>query len=101
MDFIVGNKKYYSAPFLDYDPPIKIGHFSTDSENKFHDDDHQMKYLSMPKNLTGLNLDLNDGYEKYIGEYNDEEDPYHKLLRWIISHKEEVRNLLAPRDSQK
>lgn len=101
MNFIVRNKKDYSVPFPGYDPPIKIGHFSTDSENKFHDDDHQMKYLSMPKNLRGLHLNLNDGYEKYIGEYNDEEDPYHKILRWIISHKEEVGNLFALEDSQK
>lgn len=68
MNFEVRNVKDCDAPFPHYNPPVKIGHFSTDSENKFHDDDHQMKYLSIPKNLTGLHLDLNDSYDKYIGE---------------------------------
>ena len=93
MNFRVGRINDYCRPFPQYTSPVQIGGFSTDSENRFHDDHRQMKYLYLPNNLRNVRLDLNEGYSKYVGEYNDEEDPYNKFLRWIISHKEEIRSL--------
>lgn len=101
MNFRIGEIDDYSEPFTKFELPIQIGHFSTDSDNTFCDDDHQLKYLSMPDNLGNLNLDLNDGFSEFVGVYNDEEHSYNKLLRWIICHKEEVENLIAQEDTSK
>lgn len=101
MNFKIGEIEDYKEPFIKFELPIEIGHFSTDSDNRFCDDDHQLKYLSMPDSLRNLNLDLNENFSEFIGVYNDEEHSYNKLLRWIICHKEEVQNLIAQKDTIK
>lgn len=84
-----------------YKTPVQVGHFSTNSENKFCDDDHQLKYLLPPDKGPFVGMDLKEGYNEYISVYNNEENSFDKLLRWIIQHKVEVKNFFPQEKSSK
>ena len=101
MNFSVGEIEDYNEPFPHNEPPVQIGHFSTNFKNEFCDDDHQLKYLTLPEELRYLDMDLNEGFSEFVGVYNDEEHSYNKLLRWIVSHKEQIEDLFTEGDTKK
>lgn len=80
----------YDGTFHRDNPPTEIGCFSFDSDSKYCDDGHQLKYLSMPGVLADLYMDLNKGFRNYIHVYEDTDNNYSAILKWILYHQDTV-----------
>lgn len=85
----------YDGSFPYFCEPREIGHFSLDCDRNYCDDNHQLKYIIMPRRLTGLHMDLNDGYLDAVRKDNSKKEKINILLKWILSHQEDVKQNFA------
>lgn len=65
--------------------PFEIGHFSLDIDRKFHDDNHQLKYLCPPHTIE---FDLTVGYKDFIARDEDVKEKLDHLLMWVDKHRQ-------------
>ncbi|KFM75770.1 Protein Dom3Z, partial [Stegodyphus mimosarum] len=93
MHLVVQNAFHYNGNFPSFRQPTEIGCFSLDGERQFHDDNHQLKYLVMPRSITGLHMDLNKGYSEAIKKDFQKKEKIDTMLRWILTHQERVKNV--------
>lgn len=91
MELIVKHASVYTDKSPQYNLPLEIGCFSTNSFFKFTDDNHQMKFIAMPERLDDLHMDLNIGYADYIHLLENKENRLHLILRWILAHEDKVK----------
>lgn len=101
MNFHVKRANSYDGRFPSFRKPSEIGFFSLDSERKFHNDNHQMKYISLPHNLKNVYMDLNAGYENAIRKDFGKKEKIDILLTWILLHQEEVKHIFHVPNSNK
>lgn len=91
MSFKIKRVSYYEGRFPHYNLPYEIGCFSLDAKGKYRNDGHQMKFLSMPDKLNDLSMDLNEGFDKHIFNFEDWEFNYNMILKWILSHQDLIK----------
>lgn len=87
----VDSPSKYEGRFPHFSEPHEIGCFSLDCDRKYCDDKHQLKYIVMPRRLSGLCMDLNNGYSKTIKKDFGKTEKLNTLLKWIVSHQERVK----------
>lgn len=91
MDLKIKPPSFYAGRFPRYNLPIEIGYYSINSDGRYVDDNHQMKYIAMPDKITDLHMDLNEGFSEYIDVIEDSENLPISRLKWILSHENEVK----------
>lgn len=99
MNFPVERAFNYDFRPPNYDIPLEIGCFSIDAESRYRNDGSQMKYLSMPDNPDDLYMDLNEGFREYIHVFEDTDNTFSAILRWILSHQSKIRKRFADQSS--
>ncbi|CAL1277924.1 unnamed protein product [Larinioides sclopetarius] len=96
MTLHVKRAEYYDGRFPPFRKPSEIGFFSLDGEREYHDDNRQLKYISLPRNLKNVYMDLNIGYE--IAVRKDFDSPSSKPNPSIpVNEKEEYCIVLKGR----
>lgn len=91
MSFKVDKASSYEGRFPTYNQPLEIGSFSLDGDRNYCDDKRQLKYLAMPQNMSGLSMDLNEGYGKVIKKDFGKKEKLDTMLKWIVSHQDVVK----------
>lgn len=81
----------YDGRFPYFSQPLEIGCFSVGSDRSYCDDTHQLKYISMPQNMSHVSMDLNKGYADVIKRNRGKNEKIDFLLRWIVEHQEEIK----------
>ena len=100
MDFKIKKIHFYGDRFPQYNLPYEIGCYSLDAKGKYRDDGHQMKYLSMPDKLNDLHMDLNEGFDDYIYDFEDWDFTYDMILKWILPHQDLIKKHFTDKSSQ-
>ena len=77
----------FDGPFPFFRQPREIGCLSIDSEMRFHNDGHQLKYYKPPSNTSNVSFDLRAGFQSWIKRDEEYKDYINPLLRWILCNK--------------
>lgn len=99
MNFPVERARSYDFGPPNYDIPLEIGCFSIDAESRYRNNGSQMKYLSLPERPDNLHMDLNEGFREYIHVYEETDNTYSAILKWIISDQCNIRQLFGEQSS--
>lgn len=95
MQFVLKNPNVYDGRFPAFRKPSEIGSFSLDCERKFHNDNRQMKYISIPPRLTHLHWDLNIGYAEAVRKDFGKKEKIDILLTWILFHQDKIKEIFC------
>ncbi|XP_055948080.1 decapping and exoribonuclease protein-like [Argiope bruennichi] len=101
MNFHVKRSQYYDGRFPPFRKPSEIGYFSLDGEREYHDDNRQLKYIILPRNLKNVHMDLNVGYEDAVRKDFGKKEKIDTILTWILYHQEEVKKYFYVPNSNK
>lgn len=75
------------AANLERHPPqitevLEVGHYSTDAEGKFREDDSEMRYY-LPTDLSSCCYDLHEGIDSFVRKDVRKGRDINDLLTWI------------------
>ncbi|XP_042907114.1 decapping and exoribonuclease protein [Parasteatoda tepidariorum] len=99
MSFDVRHPNAYNGRFPNFREPSEIGCFSLDGERRYHDDNHQLKYICMPNNFDYLDMDLNEGYDVAIRKEFGKKERLDSFLTWILHHQDQVQRCFKHQSS--
>lgn len=100
MSLNISIPAHYDGRFPNFRKPSEIGSFSLDGERKFHNDNRQLKYIKIPRQLTNLNMDLNIGYKDAIRKEFGAKEKISILLAWILHNQDKVKNAFPAANAQ-
>ena len=82
----------FEKKFPYFRKPVEFGAFSLGIDRNFKDSREKLRLYSPPQLITGgQGLDLNIGFETFVGRSEDEPERLDHLLAWINLHREKFR----------
>ena len=83
----------FEKSFPYFREPFEFGSFSLGVDRQFEDSRKKLRLYS-PRDLTAYKpgLDLNVGFETFIGRNEDEPEKLDHLLKWVNLHREKFKS---------